>query len=715
MAYDWYWYDKDSFEKGMDIGMHIYYERKRIISFAVIFICTLGVILGLNHLWFAKCDEERQLIFTENTYGMVIYEGETIEQTFQSEDGYLESVLVLTAQGSENDKITVTLFDQEHHELASRYMTMDSSVGMLKADFRKKLHPGTFYHISILFEDINNGYSIYFVPTEDLPKSYGHCTLNEEVMDAALFVWFDYSIFRWDLFLVFLVPVFILGIFFLFDFSNNMISRIADGIGTVCCTLLCINSVNYLGTSTSQVDNIFMLERAWIITVLLVLILIALFTVIVRRLNVGIIIALSVCYLYGLISHFVILFRGTPFLPVDIFAISTAKAVASNYIYTLDDRDQDIPMGTEVQKLAGEYGVEITDWTDIPAIRLGVDGEDQIKKESAVGIMLSYEYKEVASSDLFLPASAYTAFTGEELPLPHGSIAAVSNPEGIPRLSVGVTLLTNTLTGRTLPVDSVLSLENDALSDCYVLNDEDFISMNEGLTDEWREMLCLFNVEDCGGSYDFAKALLYDIIDRSGEEVALFNGWDPVRRQIDIERTGEYFLDSEHLEEYGFSRIRYEERDSTVFRLYWAYMPKFRVLDRMDFVKTLAVFLMLFVFISLVCFAAVFVIAFTRTMTIALTGKGLYEDLRRLGASNAYLYRTVRSQAKRVFVTPAVIGTGIIYLFYVMMLYFNDGRISVQEWAGLSCCGLLTALVFCVYYGIYRITLQKACRVLNIK
>lgn len=390
------------------------------------------------------------------------------------------------------------------------------------------------------------------------------------------------------------------------------------------------------------------------------------------------------------------------------------NARSTDYVYRFR-RDQDIPMGTEVQKLAGEYGVEITDWTDIPAIRLGVDGEDQIKKESAVGIMLSYEYKEVASSDLFLPASAYTAFTGEELPLPHGSIAAVSNPEGIPRLSVGVTLLTNTLTGRTLPVDSVLSLENDALSDCYVLNDEDFISMNEGLTDEWREMLCLFNVEDCGGSYDFAKALLYDIIDRSGEEVALFNGWDPVRRQIDIERTGEYFLDSEHLEEYGFSQIRYEERDSTVFRLYWAYMPKFRVLDRMDFVKTLAVFLMLFIFISLVCFAAVFVIAFTRTMTIALTGKGLYEDLRRLGASNAYLYRTVRSQAKRVFVTPAVIGTGIIYLFYVMMLYFNDGRISVQEWAGLSCCGLLTALVFCVYYGIYRITLQKACRVLNIK
>ena len=123
---------------------------------------------------------------------------------------------------------------------------------------------------------------------------------------------------------------------------------------------------------------------------------------------------------------------------------------------------------------------------------------------------------------------------------------------------------------------------------------------------------------------------------------------------------------------------------------------------------------MLFVFISIVCFAAVFVIAFTRTMTIALSGKGMYEDLRRLGASNRYLYRTVRSQAKRVFVTPAVVGMSIIYLFFVMILYFNDGRISEPELAGMGGCILVSLAVSGIYYGVYRITISKVCEVLDI-
>ena len=40
--------------------------------------------------------------------------------------------------------------------------------------------------------------------------------------------------------------------------------------------------------------------------------------------------------------------------------------------------------------------------------------------------------------------------------------------------------------------------------------------------------------------------------------------------------------------------------------------------------------------------AAVIVIAFTRCMTIALTSARVYDDLRHLGAPNAYLFRAVR-------------------------------------------------------------------------
>ena len=106
-------------------------------------------------------------------------------------------------------------------------------------------------------------------------------------------------------------------------------------------------------------------------------------------------------------------------------------------------------------------------------------------------------------------------------------------------------------------------------------------------------------------------------------------------------------------------------------------MPQFRILDKMDFVKTMAVFLILFVFIAVVCFAAVFVIAYTRCMTIALTNRKVYDDLRHLGASNDYLRRSVRGQVKRVFLVPALAGTGLIY-------------------------------------GVYRLTLAQVCRALDI-
>ena len=124
---------------------------------------------------------------------------------------------------------------------------------------------------------------------------------------------------------------------------------------------------------------------------------------------------------------------------------------------------------------------------------------------------------------------------------------------------------------------------------------------------------------------------------------------------------------------------------------------------------------MLFIFIAIVCFAAVFVIAFTRTMTIVLSGRLVYEDLRRLGASDPYLYHTVRDQAKRVFLTPAVVGTSAIYCFFAMILYLNDQSFSPSELTALWICALVAVPVSLLYYGIYRVTLRKACRVLDIR
>lgn len=159
--------------------------------------------------------------------------------------------------------------------------------------------------------------------------------------------------------------------------------------------------------------------------------------------------------------------------------------------------------------------------------------------------------------------------------------------------------------------------------------------------------------------------------------------------------------------------IDYDDCDSSEFRSYWLYMPQFRVLDQNDFVTTMAVFLMLFLFIAIVCFAAVMVIAFTRSMTIALTNAGVYDDLRHLGAPRSYLYRAVKGQVSRVFRVPILIGTVLIYVFYAYMMYANSAPAAItdSERAGLLACLAVVIGVSLLLYLVYRLTLKKVCTV----
>ena len=162
-----------------------------------------------------------------------------------------------------------------------------------------------------------------------------------------------------------------------------------------------------------------------------------------------------------------------------------------------------------------------------------------------------------------------------------------------------------------------------------------------------------FNVADAEASYPFADALFNEIVDRSGPEIEVFDAWDPVARELAIAEKGSYDYDSRaYLADHDLAVIDFDDRDSTEFRNYWLYMPQFRVLDQNDFVTTMAVFLVLFIFIALICFAAFIVIAFTRCMTIALTNARVYDDLRHLGAPNRYLFRSVKGRCPRCFLCP---------------------------------------------------------------
>ena len=67
-------------------------------------------------------------------------------------------------------------------------------------------------------------------------------------------------------------------------------------------------------------------------------------------------------------------------------------------------------------------------------------------------------------------------------------------------------------------------------------------------------------------------------------------------------------------------------------------------------VKNMAVFLMLFIYIAIICFTAVAIIAYTRSVTVGLNNKRLFSDLRHLGANEAYITRVIKKQLSKIFI-----------------------------------------------------------------
>ena len=201
-----------------------------------------------------------------------------------------------------------------------------------------------------------------------------------------------------------------------------------------------------------------------------------------------------------------------------------------DYVYNFR-ADQDIPLEEDVLALAEEYGVTVTDFAAVPMIRLAVDGDNRIEEEGPMGTTWRTEYEEIMYSELFLSASGYEALTGERADVAPGEIRGVVDVEGSKLGFDPVkSLVTNYLTREQLPVTSLEPLRYDSLFARYVMNDEDFATLGTGLPEEWRETQVCFNVENCAATYDFAKALFNEIVDRSTLDVAQFSGWDPVIR-----------------------------------------------------------------------------------------------------------------------------------------------------------------------------------------
>lgn len=359
--------------------------------------------------------------------------------------------------------------------------------------------------------------------------------------------------------------------------------------------------------------------------------------------------------------------------------------------------DQDVPERDEVEALGKEYGLTFQEWGECGYVSLGIGGSTQIEEE---GMRFRVEYVPMLNEARVLSEDAYRTLTGQEADVESGTYLSVTNQEET-SLSVNQSAreFTNMVTRTQLDTEFAGYLHYDLLVDdmyCCVLDNDDYDRIVEGLTDEWKGWIVQFNV-DGRDSYAFAKAFYNRFVASFDETCERHRHYDRVSKIRYDEAGEEYWADT-----FDAATVSYENSDSFMFRQFWVYQPDFRILDQNDYLRNMSVLFMMFLFIFLVCLVTAQVVCYTRCQSIALNNRYVFDDLRKLGASPAFLDKEVRSQCVNVFRVPSLVGMSGMFLLFTMILYANDGRITRAEWITMGVCLAVLALIGVMIYGVYR-------------
>lgn len=402
---------------------------------------------------------------------------------------------------------------------------------------------------------------------------------------------------------------------------------------------------------------------------------------------------------------------GIFYIPMTaIGAMMTYAAQPYDYFYHYR-ADQTMPDKAAVEELAEEYGLSLKDWAEFEYISLAFGGMADVMQED--GKHWSTEYDPILSEDRVISEETWNRLTNDTIDVLPGTYLCITNTEET-SLSVSSSArhITNMITRKQIATEYAGLLHYDLLTDSRgyrVLDQTDYEQLSEGLTNDWKGTFVHFNI-DGKDSYPFAEALFRLIVSSSGEDCFITAYYNRVTSIMAEEKGIPDWQESEP----DMMRLDPAKTDSIAFRLTWEYQPHFRILNQNDFLLSTSVLLMMFLFIFIVCILTSLVICHTRCQTIVLNNRYIFDDLKKLGASPAFLSREVCCQCSNVFKTPSIVGMIAIYLLFILFLYGNDGQIVFSEIVSLAVClGILAALGVLIYV-VYRLTATTIRRRLGI-
>lgn len=364
----------------------------------------------------------------------------------------------------------------------------------------------------------------------------------------------------------------------------------------------------------------------------------------------------------------------------------------------------------DIHELAEQFGVIIRDYYEVDFIRLLGSGVNRDNIDENGKLIEQYEKERMYYS--FINENAFNRITGMNIHVEEGTYFIIRNEsmyENVFYKFSDLDYVRNTFSGENMNLDyagaitysGLVTLTGfDGLSR-FVISDSDYAKLEANLPQEMYVRNILFNVEDLEQSYAFAEALYAEYCNRASANMLKISGYDEFQEQIAQKQNGYYgYADvcspnAEHPEEYCD----------------WKYAPNFKVLNINNGFISFGIFYMLFIYVMFICLVAVGIISYTRSMKVATGNKKVFNDIKKLGGNNAYIIKILSEQIKKVYVLPTILGCAIMLIWYPLMLWQNDGRVTMSE-VKVFFVEILICVGIAIYqYAIYQFSMKQAKKV----
>lgn len=364
----------------------------------------------------------------------------------------------------------------------------------------------------------------------------------------------------------------------------------------------------------------------------------------------------------------------------------------------------------ELKNLAQKHDVEIQNYREGQFIDIVGDGmkRDDIDENGN----LIEEYREKFATYECISVSEYEKLTGEKHEVADGSyylIQKMNSQEGVYNrfdnfsklyFGEGDEFLEMKYQGNVIYQCLVRYYGFDVTSR-ILISDGDYQTLRGHIDESQVLNMVLFDTDITEEALAFANELYKEFTQRMSDGMRVPFFYD----RIMAEQEGE---------EYGYNFPAEYDAENPAKEPDWKFIPQFVILEQANGLVQRAVFLLLFLYVAVICLAAVGIISYTRSQSVGISSRQVFEDVKKLGADRSYLSKLLKVQVKKVYVLPTVVGCIGMAAFELLMLWINDGRYTANEIKSMGTMMIMTLCVIGYQYLMYRISLKKVTEMLSI-